>query len=125
MMRMKFKLDIVCGVSEFAIMYGLGDNEPVIWLTHPETAQLLLSFQSFPEAERSEELSNQQDYLREKIAMDQELLNKYKRRNKDMKMNLLLHRFHEQGKSFENFSRDELCDLITELLPGETTKKQS
>ncbi|KAI6673965.1 hypothetical protein NL676_001871 [Syzygium grande] len=96
-------------------MYGLGDNEPVIWLNHPETAQLLLSFQSFPEAERSEELSNQQDYLREKIAMDQELLNKYKRRNKDMKMNLLLHRFHEQGKSFENFSRDELCDLLSYL----------
>ncbi|KAI6673964.1 hypothetical protein NL676_001870 [Syzygium grande] len=96
-------------------MYGRGDNEPAIWLTRLETAQFLLSFQSFPEAERSEEMSTQQAYLREKIAMDQELLNKYKRRNKDMKMNLLLHRFRDQGKSFENFSRDELCDLLSYL----------
>ncbi|XP_056171283.1 agamous-like MADS-box protein AGL80 [Syzygium oleosum] len=96
-------------------MYNQGDNEPVIRPSRPETAQLLMSFQSFPEAERSEEMSTQQAYLREKIAMDQELLNKYKRRNKDMKMNLLLHRFHEQGKSFENFSRDELCDLLSYL----------
>ncbi|KAI6673963.1 hypothetical protein NL676_001869 [Syzygium grande] len=90
-MMKKLKLDIVCGVSEFAIMYGLGDNEAVIWLTRPETAQLLMSFQSFPEAERSEELSTQEAYLWEKITMHQELLNKYTRRNKDMKMNLLLH----------------------------------
>ncbi|KAI6673961.1 hypothetical protein NL676_001867 [Syzygium grande] len=115
MMRKKLKLDIVCSVSEFAIIYGRANNEPVIWPSRPETAQLLMSFQSFPDAERSKEMTTQEAYLQEKIAMYQVLLNKYKRENKNMQMDLLLRQFHQQGKSFENFTRDELCDLLSYL----------
>ncbi|KAL3715965.1 hypothetical protein ACJRO7_007685 [Eucalyptus globulus] len=51
------EINKACGVSAFVIMYGRGDTEPVMWPSRPEIERLLKRYESFPEAERYEEMT--------------------------------------------------------------------
>ncbi|XVE61377.1 hypothetical protein DITRI_Ditri06bG0034500 [Diplodiscus trichospermus] len=105
------ELTTLCDIKACLIIYSPDEEEPMVWPSHPEVHRQLGAFYQLPELDRLKKMTNQETYLKERVAKAQEQLRKTEKRNKEFQIGYLLHQV-DQGKGLCELSLGELHGLI-------------
>ncbi|KAG8051959.1 hypothetical protein GUJ93_ZPchr0001g33124 [Zizania palustris] len=63
------ELASLCGIGVCAVVYGEGEAKPeAVWPSVPEVRSILSRFRAAPDVDRFKRVTNQEDYLRKRIA---------------------------------------------------------
>uniref|UniRef100_A0A2C9V9H6 MADS-box domain-containing protein n=1 Tax=Manihot esculenta TaxID=3983 RepID=A0A2C9V9H6_MANES len=105
------ELTTLCGVNAFAIIYSPDEPEPMVWPSPPEVEQLIMRYESIPEVERCKKMTNQESYLKERMAKSQEHCRKNHMKNREYELVYLMDRLRRDNE-MDSFEVTELQAFI-------------
>jgi hypothetical protein len=104
------ELTILCGIEAFVIIYSPDEPEPAVWPSRPEVRQLLMRFQNMPDMERYKKMTNQESYLKERMAKLNDQSRKHLKTNRELEMAGLMQQVY-QDKGFDGLDQTQLRGL--------------
>lgn len=102
----------LCDVGGFIIVYDPATGEPSTWPEPPLLQQLIARYQSIPFPERLAKMTDQETYLKEKVAKFKDRINRIERENFEVEVNDIMHQITQNGKPFHTFDDRELINLL-------------
>ncbi|XP_010909405.1 agamous-like MADS-box protein AGL80 [Elaeis guineensis] len=91
LMKKVSELATLCDVKACVIVYGPQEPQPEVWPSVPEVTRVLARFKSMPEMEQCKKMMNQEGFLRQRVAKQQEQLRKQERENRELETMLLMY----------------------------------
>ncbi|KAM2044729.1 hypothetical protein ACFX1T_009008 [Malus domestica] len=106
------EITTLCDVGGFTIVYDPATGEPSTWPEPPLLQQLIARYQSIPFPERLAKMTDQETYLKEKVAKLKDRINRIQRENFEVEVNDIMHQITQNGKPFHTFEDRELTNLL-------------
>ncbi|KAG6536679.1 hypothetical protein ZIOFF_001739 [Zingiber officinale] len=109
------ELATLCGVEACLVVYGPQDAaeaEPEVWPSPAETARVATRFNSMPEMYRWRKMTDQEDFLRQRVAKLQDQLRRQDRESRELEVSLFAHEIMAGGRILDDADLNDAMGLV-------------
>ncbi|XP_061362485.1 agamous-like MADS-box protein AGL80 [Gastrolobium bilobum] len=106
------EITTLCGIDACIIIYGPGDDVPMMWPSAEVTKQLLIRYRGLPEMDRFRNVVTQWSYMQEKTRKMEAELKRINERNNEREMLIFIHEIYKEGKPLSAFHVRDLERLL-------------
>ncbi|XP_042455057.1 agamous-like MADS-box protein AGL80 [Zingiber officinale] len=109
------ELATLCGVEACLVVYGPQDAaeaEPEVWPSPAGTARVATRFNSMPEMYRWRKMTDQEDFLRQRVAKLQDQLRRQDRESRELEVSLFAHEIMAGGRSLDDADLNDAMGLV-------------
>ncbi|XP_042410818.1 agamous-like MADS-box protein AGL80 [Zingiber officinale] len=109
------ELATLCGVEACLVVYGPQDAveaEPEVWPSPAETARVATRFNSMPEMYRWRKMTDQEDFLRQRVAKLQDQLRRQDRESRELEVSLFAHEIMAGGRILDDADLNDAMGLM-------------
>uniref|UniRef100_A0A0E0JHA7 MADS-box domain-containing protein n=1 Tax=Oryza punctata TaxID=4537 RepID=A0A0E0JHA7_ORYPU len=105
------ELASLCGIGVCVVVYGEGEVNPEVWPSAPEARAILSRFNSAPDIDRFKRVTNQEEYLRKRIAKARERASKADGGNRERDATVMLYEAATGRRPVADLNVQELTNL--------------
>ncbi|KAF2949709.1 hypothetical protein DAI22_01g131500 [Oryza sativa Japonica Group] len=105
------ELASLCGIGVCVVVYGEGEVKPEVWPSAPEARAILSRFNSAPNIDRFKRVTNQEQYLRKRIAKARERTSKADDVNRERDATIMLYEAATGKRPVADLNVQELTNL--------------
>ncbi|XP_042455056.1 agamous-like MADS-box protein AGL80 [Zingiber officinale] len=107
------ELAMLCGIEACLVVYGPQDAaEPEVWPSPTETARVATRFNSMPEMYRWRKMTDQEGFLRQRVAKLQDQLRRQDRESRELEVSLFAHEIMAGGRSLDDTGLNDAVELV-------------
>ncbi|KAL5227651.1 hypothetical protein ABZP36_015916 [Zizania latifolia] len=106
------ELASLCGIGVCAVVYGEGEAKPeAVWPSVPEVRSILSRFRAAPDVDRFKRVTNQEDYLRKRIARLRDRMSKSDEEIRERDSTVMVYEAYAGRRPVAGLTVEELANV--------------